>query len=97
MEEWQQKGVDDWKKNQTTKKEREKRDLEFEYKMAETYNNLTMRKIDEATKEVNDGINNFEKTLKSVYGIDAKVKKEEADRAVSESLQHQGSSPRRSS
>ena len=29
MEEWQQKGVDDWKKNQTIKKEREKKDLEF--------------------------------------------------------------------
>lgn len=32
MEEWLQKGVEDWKKNQTIKKEREKKELEFEYK-----------------------------------------------------------------
>lgn len=57
MEEWQQKGVEDWKKNQSIKKEREKRELEFEYKEAEKYNNFTMKKIDEATKEVNEGIN----------------------------------------
>lgn len=29
MEEWMQKGVEDWKKNQTIKKDRERRDLEF--------------------------------------------------------------------
>lgn len=34
MEEWLQKGVEDWKKNQTIKKEREKKDLDFEYKQA---------------------------------------------------------------
>ena len=27
MEEWLQKGVEDWKKNQTIKKEREKKEL----------------------------------------------------------------------
>lgn len=32
MEEWMQKGAEDWKKNQMIKKERERRDLEFEYK-----------------------------------------------------------------
>ena len=31
MEEWLQKGVQDWQKNQTLKKTRERRDLEFEY------------------------------------------------------------------
>ena len=30
MEEWLQKGVEDWKKNQTTKKDRERKELEFE-------------------------------------------------------------------
>ena len=31
MEEWLQKGVQDWQKNQALKKNRERRDLEFEY------------------------------------------------------------------
>ena len=45
-----------------------------------------MTKINDATKEVLDGISNFENTLKSKYGIETKVNKEEADRAVSEHL-----------
>ena len=31
MEEWQAKGVDDWKKNQKRKKDREMTDLAFDY------------------------------------------------------------------
>ncbi|CDW76374.1 sperm flagellar protein 2 [Stylonychia lemnae] len=85
MEEWQQKGVEDWKKNQSIKKDREKRQLEFEYKQAEKYNNLTVKKIDEANKEVNDGIGQFEQTLKNI-GINPKVRKDDADRAVHEHL-----------
>jgi hypothetical protein len=45
-----------------------------------------MRKVDDANKEVIEGINQFENTLRTTYGIDTKVRKEEADRAVSESL-----------
>jgi len=59
--------------------------LEFEYKQAEKYSNLTTKKIDEANKEVNDGINQFERTLKSM-GINPKVRKEDAERAVVENL-----------
>jgi len=44
-----------------------------------------MRKIDDSSKEVNDGIAEFERTLRA-KGLDTKVKREEADRAVSESL-----------
>jgi hypothetical protein len=32
MEEWQQKGVEDWKQNQKKKKEREMQELEFDFK-----------------------------------------------------------------
>jgi len=32
MEEWHQKGVDNWKKNMTIKKDREANQLEFDYK-----------------------------------------------------------------
>jgi len=49
MEEWLQKGVQDWQKNQTLKKERERRDLEFEYKETEKYHQLALTKIDEAS------------------------------------------------
>lgn len=87
MEEWQQKGVEDWKKNQTIKKDREKRQLEFELKQAEKYNRVTLNKIDEANYEVNDGIAQFEQTLRNI-GINPKVRRDEAERAVSESLQN---------
>ena len=50
------------------------------------YNMLTTKKIDEATKEVHEGIDNFERTLRNTYGIETKVKKEEADKAVQENL-----------
>jgi hypothetical protein len=40
-----------------------------------------MGKIDDANKEVNDGINQFEQTLKQI-GINPKVRREDADRAV---------------
>jgi hypothetical protein len=32
MEEWHQKGVEDWKTNQKRKKDRESKQLEFDYK-----------------------------------------------------------------
>jgi hypothetical protein len=44
-----------------------------------------MTKINEANKEVVHGIDQFEQTLRKI-GIDPKVRKDEADRAVSESL-----------
>ena len=34
--------------------------LEFEYKQAEKYNKMTMNKINQADKEVNEGIEKFE-------------------------------------
>ena len=47
-----------------------------------------MKKVDEANKEVNDGIDKFEQTLRNTYGIETKVRKDDAERAVSESLQN---------
>jgi len=74
MEEWMQKGVEDWKKNQTVQKDRERRQLEFEYKQAEKMNAFTMKKINEANDEVISGIDQFEKSLKE-RGINPYVKK----------------------
>lgn len=45
-------------------------------KQTEKYQDLTTKKIDEANKEVTDGIKNFEENLKKTYGIETKVSKE---------------------
>ena len=87
--------MQDWQKNQTLKKERERRDLEFEYKETEKYHKIAITKIEEATKEVNDDIKQFERNLKNQYGISTKVKKEDAERAISQSLQDGQGSPMR--
>ena len=39
-------------------------------------------KINDATKEVSEGIDNFEKTLRNTYGIETRVRKDDAERAV---------------
>ncbi len=87
--------MQDWQKNQTLKKDRERRDLEFEYKETEKYHQLALNKIDEASREVSEGIDKFEKTLKTNYGISTKVKKEDAERAVSQSINEGNGSPMR--
>ena len=85
MEEWHQKGVEDWKKNQKRKKDRESKQLEFDYKQAEKYNSIALQKLDDANNEVQDGIANFEETLKS-QGINPRVQKDIADKAVTDSF-----------
>ena len=47
---------------------------------------MALTKIEEASKEVNDGIALFERNLKNNYGIETKVKKQDAERAISESI-----------
>ena len=85
MEEWLHKGVEDWKQNMAYKKEREQSQLEFEYKQAQKFNQLTVQKIEEATVEVQNGIEQFEQTLME-NGINPRVTKEFADRAVAQSF-----------
>lgn len=85
MEEWHAKGVEDWKKNQKRKKDRESKQLEFDYKQAEKYNSIALQKLDDANTEVQDGIANFEETLKS-QGINPRVQKDIADKAVTDSF-----------
>ena len=65
MEEWHQKGVEDWKLNQKRKKDRESKQLEFDYQQAEKYNAVAIQKLEDANNEVTDGIANFEETLRS--------------------------------
>ena len=81
MEEWLQKGVEDWKQNMAYKKEREQAQLEFEFKQATKFNNMTINKIEQATHEVKDGISAFEEALKN-KGINPRVTKEQAETAL---------------
>lgn len=90
MEEWLQKGVEDWKQNMTYKKEREQSQLEFEYKQAHKFNETTVKKIEEATCEVNDGITAFENTLKN-HGINPRVTKDHAEKALKNTFTEGGS------
>ena len=85
MEEWHQKGVEDWKKNQKRQRDREAKQLEFDLKQAQQFNNLAQRKLTEAKSEVQNGIETFENTLRSV-GINPKVEKTTAEQVVSQSF-----------
>jgi len=95
MEEWHRKGVDNWKKNMTIKRDREANQLEFDFKQAEKYNQMALDKLDSANREVNDGIEQFEQTLRS-QGINTKVDNATATGAISETLRNmQSESPMR--
>ena len=85
MEEWHQKGVEDWKKNQKRQRDREGKTLEFQLKQAQKYNQVAELKLQEAKDEVTDGIDAFENTLKS-NGIEPRVQKEDAKRAIEASF-----------
>lgn len=85
MEEWLAKGVEDWKVNMNVKREREATQLEFDFTQADKYNKHAQKKLQEAQDEVTEGIKDFEKNLKA-QGIKTKVTKEEADRAVTDTL-----------
>ena len=72
MEEWLRKGIEDWKKNQTIRKDREKKHLEFELTQTKQIEHHTMRQIKNAVNEVIDGIGEFEHNLKK-QGIDPEL------------------------
>ena len=63
MEEWQAKGVIDWKKNQEIKREREETQLAFELTRAEAIKDKVDLKREQAQNEVVAGISDFEKRL----------------------------------
>lgn len=85
MEEWLAKGVEDWKTNMNVKRDREAATLEFDFTQAEKYSKNAQKKLKEAQDEVEDGIKSFERNLKA-QGINVKVSKEQADKAVQETL-----------
>jgi hypothetical protein len=92
MEEWHQKGVEDWKKNQKRQRDRESKQLEFDLKQAQKFNGIAEKKLQDAKDEVVDGIDSFENTLKS-NGINPRVQKDEAERAISDSFNAKSGQP----
>lgn len=85
MEEWHQKGVEDWKKNQKRQRDRESKQLEFDLKQAQKFNVIAEKKLQDAKDEVVDGIDQFENTLRS-NGINPRVQRDTADRAITDSF-----------
>ena len=59
--------------------------LIFNAKFTQKFNQLTVAKIEEATLEVKNGIEQFEQTLME-NGINPRVTKEFADRALAQSF-----------
>jgi hypothetical protein len=85
MEEWMQKGTEQWKGNMTKKREREAAQLTFDLSQAEKFNHQLQLTVEEASAEVTDGIDRFEKTLQA-QGISTKVDKQAAADAVAATL-----------
>lgn len=64
MDDWQQKGIENWQKNQEVRKKREQADKNFNKKQEENQKNK-LKKMQELTRnEVYDDIAAFEQTLK---------------------------------
>jgi hypothetical protein len=64
MEEWMQKGAEQWKSNMVKKREREQDQLNFDLSQAEKFNKHAQTKLDEANIEVHEGIEKFEAALR---------------------------------
>lgn len=67
------------------KREREAAQLEFDFTQAEKFNAITQQKLSEAQEEVHGGIDAFERNLRA-QGISTKVTKDDAEKAVMETL-----------
>ncbi len=85
MEEWMQKGTEQWKDNMTKKREREVAQLTFDLTQAEKFNTQVQSKLADANAEVYDGIDRFEKALQA-KGISTKVDKRVAADAINATL-----------
>lgn len=63
MTEWQKEGKQNWKKNQQKKQDIIDRQQYFEDKEVQAYKNKLNRVLDEATKDMGGGIDEYEKNL----------------------------------
>lgn len=84
MEEWQQNGVENWKKNMQIKKEREERELQFTYKQTQKFRETTLNKVQGETGEVLGGIDKFENKLRQTGIVPYIANEEDSDEEVLE-------------
>lgn len=93
MEEWLRKGIEDWRHNQTIRKERERKQLEFEFKQTKKIETKTVKMVNTAKSEVVDGIDKFEQNLKK-QGIDPDMPGSSASSPSKTKMTAQGSTNR---
>ena len=82
MEDWEQKGVQEWKKNMELKKKREEMELMFKLKQVEKSQAKNETFYAKTKTEAMDHIEEFEKTMKS-FGIPLKPYKEQVSQTYS--------------
>jgi len=63
---FEQEGIEKWKQNMLRKKEAEKKELDFQLKEAEKYQNYVNNFINNSKKETMDKIDSFEKNLAKI-------------------------------
>ena len=83
MNEWMDEGKKNWKANQTKRQDAIARQKYFEDKEVEAYKNKLMKELDEATREMGGGIDEFEKNLQKL-GIEKNTNIEEAKKRMEE-------------
>lgn len=82
MEDWEQKGVQDWKKNIEIKKKREQMELKYNLKVVEKVKIKADTFYSKTRTDAMANIEDFEQTLKS-FGIPVKPYKETASKTMS--------------
>ncbi|OMJ72074.1 hypothetical protein SteCoe_29554 [Stentor coeruleus] len=82
MEDWEQKGVQEWKKNMEIKKKREQMELTFKLKEVEKVQAKADTFYSKTRSEAMSNIEEFEKTMKSL-GIPVKPYKEQPTKTFS--------------
>ena len=76
MEDWNQKGIENWKKNQDVRKKNLKNDEQFKKSIEEKKNNRLSEMHEITKKEMVDEIQNFEGTLQKM-GLSGDYENEE--------------------
>mmetsp|Transcript_108735 Transcript_108735/g.150362 ORF Transcript_108735/g.150362 Transcript_108735/m.150362 type:complete len:181 (+) Transcript_108735:509-1051(+) len=83
MNEWQEEGHQNWKINQTKRRENIARVKYFEDKEVEAYKNKLNKELTQGTDEMRGGISEFEKNLQKL-GIEQNVDLQEALKKMEE-------------
>ena len=83
MTQWMKEGKQNWKKNQVRRADAIARVQYFENREVQAYKNKLQKELDEATKELNNGIKEFDGNLQKL-GIEKNTNIEEAIKRMEE-------------